>query len=195
MKKLLSLVLALLMCLCALIPAVAEEAAPEVTDAPAAVETPDVNLPIALADYQAAYEAIIAASAPDCKITWSSVEQDGNTIWMATIDDSFTSVMLLVEDDQVVEIACLMQSELSNDAVLTYLSMGGYAGAALMLDEDTDALTATDYFMAEMYMLFTSATQGDSSESICGLPGGISISPLEDGSYQYYFVLSLTAAE
>lgn len=192
MKKLLSLTLALLMCLCILIPATAEETAD--TTGEVLTETPDINLPVTLADYQKAYETIVATIAPDCKVAWSSVEQDSGIVWMAIINDSFTSVMLLTDGENIQEIACLMQSELSNDALLTFLSMGGYAGASLMLDEDTDAVTATDVFMLEMYTLFTAAAEGNAPESICGLPGVISISAMDENIYQYYFVLSLNTA-
>lgn len=190
MKKFLSLVLALILGLCALTPALAEEAA----STQAASELPDINLPVLLADYQKAYEAVIAANAADCAVSWESVEQENGVVWIATINNSFTSLMLLTDGEYVAELACLMQSELSEDALLTFLSMGGYGGAALMLDEDTDAAAASEAFMNELFSIFSAMLSGESPENICGLPGGISISLVDESTYQYYFVLQLNAS-
>ncbi len=187
MKKLFSLTLALLMLLCVLAPALAEETV--------ITELPDLNLPMTADEYKAAYEAIVTANAPTCQVTWLPVEQDGGTVWIATIDNSFTSLMFLVQGEHVAEIACIMQSELSEDMLLTFLSMGGYGGAALMLDEDTSAAEASAAFMLEMANVFSAISQGIQPEDIGGLPGGINISPLESGAYQYYFVLRLTPVE
>lgn len=121
MKKLLSLFLALLLCLGALPAAMAEEA-----PADEAAVLPDVTPPISLTAYQQAYETVIAANAPECTVTWNPVEQDGSTIWMAVINNAFVSVMLLADGENVAEVACITQGEASEDALLTFLSMCGY---------------------------------------------------------------------
>lgn len=184
MKKLISLILALMLCLSVLPLAAAEEAA-----------APALNLPISLEAYQQSYEAVIAEAVPGCTVTWSSAPIEGGECWMATINDSFVSVMLLPADGQVSEIAVLMQSDLSETTLMTFLSMAGYAGAALLRDEDTTSLVACDAFMAELLSVFSAIYSGEAPQSIYGMPGAINITPMEDGTYQYYFILKLTPDE
>lgn len=183
MKKLLSLLLAL-MYLCALLPAAAEE-----TDRPA------LNLPIALTDYQAAYDALLTDVVPGCSIAWTNAPMEGGECHMALVNDSIVSVMALTADGQVQELAVLIQAPLEESTLMTFLSMAGYAGAALLRNDQVSSLNACDAFIGELYTVFSIMTAGGQTESIYGLPGGISISPLADGSYQYYFVLRLTPAE
>lgn len=192
MKKFLSLMMALLLCLCALAPAMAEDAAPAEDPAEA---VPAVALPIAIDAFKAAYEAILTLNAPDCTLTWNSQEQNGQTIWMASINDSFVGLMLLADGENVAEIACLMQGELNENNLLTFLSMGGYGGAALLHNAGMEASGATETFMNTLFATFTQMTQGDQPDDICGLPGAMSISKLDENLYQYYFILKLTAAQ
>lgn len=183
MKKLVSLLLALV-CLCSLLPAAAEEA-----------DLPALTLPVALADYQAAYEALLADVVPGCTVSWTSAPMEGGECYMALVNDSFIGVMVLEADGQAQEVAVLMQSALDEDSLMTFLSLAGYAGAALLRSDEVSSVTACNAFVGELYTVFSIMTAGGQSESIYGLPGGVSISPLEDGSYQYYFVLQLTPAE
>lgn len=187
MKKLLSLLSALLLCLCSLTPALAEEAASHTA-----------NIPITLADYQKAYEAVILANAPEASIVWSTAPIENGEAHLATIDNSFVSVMLLPDGEYVAEVAVLMEADLTESALLAFLSMAGYSGAALLLDEDTDAETASQTFMNEVVSVFMLLSEGTSPEDICGLPAGLSITTTESGAYQFYFILKLnedTAAE
>ena len=183
MKKLIALTLALLLCLCAL-PAPAEEAA-----------APALNLPITLEAYKQAYEAVINGVLPGNTITWTSAPLGNDTdavSHMAMINDAFISVMLLPVDDQVTELAVLLQADLSEGTLMTFLSMAGYAGAAMLIDEDTTAVEACDAFRSELINAFVSLQNGVAPESIYTLPGMLNITPMGDGTYQYYFVLSLT---
>lgn len=184
MKKLISLLLALV-CLLALTPVMAEE------EAPAA---PAVNLPITLEAYQQAYEALITTTIPDSKVTWSSAAlEDGGEAWMGLINESMVGVMLLPVDGVVTELAIVVQSDLTEDNLFAFLSMAGYAGAALLVDEDTPAEDAMNAFMNELFGVFTDITSGIQPEDIYGLPGGISITAMADNTevFQYYFVLNL----
>lgn len=182
MKKLISLLLALA-CLLSLSPVVAEEEA-----APA----PAVNAPITLEAYQQAYETLIAAVVPDCTVTWSSAQlEDGSEAWMGIINDAFAAVMLLPVDGMVSEIAVLLQSDLTEDTLFTFLSMAGYAGAALLVDEETTPEAACSAFVDELYIVFSAMVSNEQPENIYGLPGAMSISAAADGSYQYYFILKL----
>lgn len=185
MKKLTALFLALLLCLSSL-PVLAEEAT-----------VPALNLPITLDSYKQAYEAIINGVLPGNTISWTSAPLGNGTdaeSHMALIDDAFISVMLLPVDGQVAELAVLLQADLSESTLMTFLSMAGYAGAAMLIDEDTTAVEACDAFMSELINAFVSIQNGVAPESIYTLPGMLNITPMGDGTYQYYFVLNLTQA-
>lgn len=184
MKKLASLLICAFLLLCALGPALAEETA-----------ALTVSLPISLADYQKAYEAIIAENAPGCTVAWSSAAAEGKEAWLGVINHSVVGVMLQPEGESVAEVAVLITAELSEASLQTFLSLAGYCGAALLLDEDTDAASAMQAFMNEIYAVFTAISEGVTPEDICGLPGVLSISAAEDGMYQFYFLLNLTAAD
>ena len=102
--------------------------------------------------------------------------------------------MLLENEGQVSELAVLLQADLSENALMTFLSMSGYAGAALLADEDTTATQACDAFMGELMNVFIAIQNGQTPANIYTLPGMINITPMEDGTYQYYFVLQLAPA-
>ena len=183
MKKLLSLA-AVFMLLCCLLPAAAEEA-----------ERPALNLPISLEAYQQAYNALMAEVVPDCTISWVSAPMEGGECHMAVVDDSFISVMVLSADGQAQEVAVLLQSTLDEGSLMSFLSMAGYAGATLLCSEAVTPVEACDAFVAEMLNLLSAINQGQQPDNVYGLPGGISITAQPDGSYQYYFVLSLADAQ
>ena len=53
---------------------------------------------VMLADYQKAYEAVIAANAPECTVSWSATaREDGREAYMGAINGVFVSVLLLPE--------------------------------------------------------------------------------------------------
>ena len=181
MKKLLSLLL-VLMGLCALLPA-------------ATAEAPALNLPITAQDYMASYEALLADVVEGVTVTWNSTPMEDGECWMAVVNDSFVSVMVLTAGGQAREIAVLIQGALDEDTLMTFLSMAGYAGAALLRSEAVTSEAACDAFVAEMFNVLSAINQGQQPENIYGLPGGINVSTTEDGACQYYFVLSLTDAQ
>ncbi len=187
MKKLISLLTALLLCLCAMLPALAEEPAPS--------PAPALLLPMTLETYQQAYEAVIADVLPDCTVTWSTAPIEGGECYMATINSAFISVMLLPVDGQVTELAVLLQADMSESTLMTFLSMAGYAGAALLRSEEVTSMQACDAFIGELLNVFNQIYAGTQPGSIYGLPGGINITPMPDGTYQYYFILKLNSAE
>lgn len=174
----------------------AESATTDATAAPAATDgaLPDLNLPITLEAYQQAYDAVINGVTTGNTVKWSASPLEDSEAWIATVNDAFVSVMLLPADGQVSELAVLLQADLSENTLMTFLSMGGYAGAALLVDEDTTAEQACDAFMAELLTVFLAIQNGEIPENIYNLPGMINITPLEDGTYQYYFVLRLDPA-
>ena len=185
MQKLVSILLILLLCLCAL-PIAAEESV-STADAPA------VALPVSFERYQAAYEAVIAANAPDAAVSWREAEQNGRTIRMAVISDAFVSVMALLEEGNVTELAVAVQAGLDQDTLYSFLSMAGYSAAALLVDDDTDATAASIAAMNTVFDVFTAMTEGRAVDSILGLPGVISISAPDETSWQYYFSLKVVA--
>lgn len=187
MNKLTALILSLLLCLGALLPAAAEEPAP--ADVPAAA--PVVSLPVSFEAYKAAYEAVLADNAPNATVTWNAVEEDGRSIRMAVINDSFVSVMVLLEEEMVTDLAVVLKADLSQETLLSFLSMSGYCGAALLVSEEVSAAEATMTFMDELYVFFTAMTEDKTPESLCGLPGGMSISSADNSTWQYYFALKL----
>lgn len=185
MKKLISLTLALLMCLCALLPAAAQEAPAQETAAPA------VNAPLTLDAYKAAYETVITTILPECTIAWNTSPMEEGEAWIAVINDAFPSVMVLAKEGMVDEIAVLMQSDMSETSLMTFLSMAGYAGAALLQDEEVSAEAACEAFIAELYTVFNGILNGEQPEDIYGLTGAINITSVADGAFQYYFILKL----
>ena len=185
MKKLLSLTLALLMCLCALLPAAAQEAPAQETAAPA------VNAPLTLEAYKAAYETVITTILPECTVAWTSSPLEEGEAWLAVVNNSFVSVMVLPVDGVVSEVAVLLQADMSEETLMTFLSMAGYAGAALLQDEEVSTEAACEAFIAELYTVFSGILNGEQPENIYGLPGAINITSAADGTFQYYFILKL----
>lgn len=185
MKKLISLTLVLLMCLCALLPAAAQEAPAQETAAPA------VNAPLTIDAYKAAYEAVITTILPECTVSWNASPMDEGEAWLAVVNNSFVGVMVLAKDGMADEIAVLMQSDMSETSLMTFLSMAGYAGAALLQDEEVSAEAACEAFIAELYTVFSGILNGEQPEDIYGLNGAINITSVADGTFQYYFILKL----
>lgn len=194
MKKLAALLTALL-CLLTLTPAPAEEPAPAAAGSAdeASALLPGIPLPVSVEDYKKAYEAILTANAPDCAVTWTSQEQDGKTVWLASINDSFIGLMFLADGGNVSEIACLMQGDLNENNLLTFLSMGGYGGAALLHHAGMTESEASATFMNELFTVFLAMTGGNQPEDICGLDGAISITLADEATYNFYFILRLDA--
>lgn len=184
MQKFLSLLMAAMLCLCALLPAMAEEA-----------PAPAPQLPITVEAYQKAYEALIADIAPGSTVTWRTVPMEEGECYMGMIDNAFVGVMMLHDNGQVTELAVLMQAGMTQDVLMTFLSLAGYAGATLLRSETVTSTQACDAFLAELIGAFQIMTEGGQPPAICGLPAAISITPQQDGSCQYYFILKLTPAE
>lgn len=183
MRKILALILSAALCLCTLLPALAE-------DAPAAAPQP-----ITTQAYQEAYEALLTTLVPGCTVTWTTAPMEGGECAMAMVDESFIGAMVFDVQGQATEIAVLLQADTSETALMTFLSLSAYAGAALQHAQDVPAAQACEAFMDGLLEAFTRIMDGQQPGLICGLPGIISISPMESGSYQYYFVLQLPAAE
>lgn len=202
MKKLL-IALCLLLCLL-LVGCSSEEdvaatpevtAVPEATDAPAQavpVERPALNTPITVEAYQKAYETLITSVVPETTVSWHSTPAENSVTWLGVLNESFVSVMLLTKDDMVNEVAVLTHADMSETSLTSFLSLAGYAGAALIHDEGVPALESCDHFLTELYTVFSAIMQGTQPESIYGLPGMINISLAEDGSYQYYFIMQVS---
>ena len=168
--------------------------APAATDAPAQaapVERPAVNTPITVEAYQKAYEALLTSIVPETTVSWHSSPTENSETWLGAINDSFVSVMLLTKDGMVNEVAVLTHADMSESSMTAFLSLAGYAGAALLHDEEVPAEEACDHFITELYTVFSAIIAGTQPESIYGLPGMINISLAEDGSYQYYFIMQI----
>lgn len=183
MKKLVSLLLALV-CLLSMTSVLAEDAA---------AETPALNLPLTVEAYQQAYEEVIHFIDPEATIAWTTLTSEDMGAYAAIINESFYSVLILPNEDMTAEIAVLLSADLSEDSLSYFLSLAAYAGAALLVDEEVTPEAACNAFFNELYDVFTSIINDIQPEDIYGLPGGITINLADDGSYQYYFVLSLTA--
>lgn len=184
MKKLVSLLLALV-CLLSMTSVLAEDAA--------AAETPALNTPITVEAYKQAYEEVIHFIDPEATIAWTTLTSEDMGAYAAIINDSFYSVLIMPAEDMTAELAVLLSADLSEDSLSYFLSLAAYAGAALLVDEEVTPEAACNAFFSELYDVFTSIINDIQPEDIYGLPGGITINLADDGSYQYYFVLSLTA--
>lgn len=179
-RKLIALLLTLLLA-AVLLPAAAEEDAA----APTA--------PITIEAYKAAYEAVVAANAPECSITWTESVQDGQTVSCATINNSFVSLLLLHDGGMAAEAAVLINASLTLDNMQSFLSMAGYSIAARLVNDGTEVTAATDSAMSELMMLFTSmASDAAPLQEVCGFPVGPSISALSENVWQFYFVLPIS---
>ena len=187
MKKLISLLLALV-CLLSMTSVLAEDAAAAET-----TETPALNLPITVEAYKQAYEEVIHFIDPEATIAWTTLTSEDMGAYASIINESFYSVLILPNEDMTAEIAVLLSADLSEDSLSYFLSLAAYAGAALLVDEEVTPEVACNAFFNEIYDVFTSIINDIQPEDIYGLPGGITINLADDGSYQYYFVLSMTA--
>lgn len=182
MKKLVCLLTACLLALCCSLPALAADA-------------PAIALPVSLEDFQRNYEAVIAFVMPDATVTWQERTDDRGSVYAALINDAFLSLLVVPEGDNVAQLAAILQTPLSDKAMMTFLSMIGYGGAALLLEEGTDAQTACNEFTTALHAAFSAYLEGQPVSDVCGLPARISLSPLdaEASAWQFYCLLDLSA--
>ena len=192
MKKFLSLLLAAMLCLCALTPAMAEEAA-----AVPAEETPNVTLtlPMSFAAFQENLLAAYARVAPETTITWEERVTDGAVMKVATINDAFTGAFVLLDGENMNEILVAFRGDLSENSIMSFIVLGSYASSALLTMEGMDAEAALNKATLDVFSLCTATLDGAPTNTLFGVPAYFQFSSEDGVNYDYYLIIDFMPDE
>lgn len=176
MKKLISLILALMLCLC-MLPGAAAEASPA--------------LPFSV--FQENYTTVFTTRMPDSQISWITKEINGLETWGALMNEALPLVMATVEDGNVTEIIVIFSGELTEENLSVFVLLCGFTGAALNLTPGTDADAAFDAALNDVYTALTACLENNEPvfplwDASCAFD----VSPQEDGTYDLMLIVDLT---
>lgn len=174
MKKLASLTLALLMCLCTLLPAAAQGG------------------PLLLEDFKADYTTVFSANLPEYSLTWLDGEADGVQTCTALMDGALPMCIVLVEDGYVTTIGVIHQGSTGESDVSVFLVMCALVGSALKVDANPDTGAILTEAADEAYNFLLGDLNGTLTDyTLWGYAADHSFTPLGDGTGEYCLILNL----
>ena len=177
MKKLLSLLLAALLCLGCMIPAMAE--------------TADITLtpPMSFAAFQENLLAAYARVAPETTITWEERVIDGAEMQVATINDAFAGAFVLLDGENMNEILVAFLGDLSENSIMSFIVLASYASSALLTMEGMDAEAALNKATIDVFELCTATLDGTPTNTLFGVPAYFQFSSEDGVNYDYYLII------
>ncbi|MBQ2952391.1 MAG: hypothetical protein IJE07_02430 [Clostridia bacterium] len=183
MKKLLSLLLAAMLCLCALLPAAAEEA-------------PITRAPMAFTTFQALYNDLFTTAYPGNTISWITREISGTEAWGALMNDTLPMAMALLQDGNVSQIVLSYDGPMDEETVTVFIVQCVLVGGSLLTGDGMPAEAAIEEATNTLAENLSQALQGGSNEfSVWGVNALFS-STTEDGTnYEFLLVLTFNAGE
>lgn len=189
MKKLLALILAMVMALCCMAPALAETAG--------AVEAPAVTIatPVLFTDYETQLAAVYAAISPDATITWQPLIGEESLIMVALLNGSTPCVYTQVSDGYIQQMAVELTGPMTEDSIMTFVALSTYATAALLSLNGVDPAEATQLAMLDVYGMFEANLTGSTVEEVFGLPCAFNLIPASETTVTFYYMLDLASAE
>lgn len=185
MKKLLALILAMVMALGCMAPALAETAG--AVEAPAAV----IATPVLYTDYETQLAAVYADAA---EITWQPLIGEESLIMVALLDGATPCVYLQVSDGYIQQLAVELTAPMTEDSIMTFVALSTYATSALLTLNGIDPAEATQLALTEVYGMFEANLSGVTVEEVFGLPCGFNLIPASETTCTFYYMLDLASA-
>lgn len=171
MKKLVSFTLALLLCLCALLPAAAQT-------------------PVTISAFMHNYNLIFGSFATGSTISWQESVEDGQPIWIAYVENTVPMVMVSFDDSgNVKEIVVLLIGDLTEEDLYSFIVMCAFTGTTLKQingDKDVEVSETVDETYAAM---LDSLENGAEIFTLYGAECIFTVQPTADGSSFYLLVL------
>lgn len=171
MKKLISLTLALLMSLCALLPAAAQT-------------------PMTINAFKHNYNLIFSSFATGSAISWQKDSESSLPIWIAYAGN--TVPMVMASDDgsgNVKVIAVPFIGDLTEEDLYSFIVMCAFTGTTLKQisgEQDVDVSETVD----ETYtVMLDNLSNGTDSFTMYGVECDFTVQPTDNGSYLYLLVL------
>ena len=189
MKKLLALILAMVMALCCMAPALAETV--EAVEAPAVT----IATPVLFTDYETQLAAVYAAISPDAVITWQPLIGEESLIMVALLNGSTPCVYTQVSDGYIQQMAVELTAPLTEDSIMTFVALSTYATGALLALNGVDPAEATQLAMFDVYAMFEANLTGSTVDEIFGLPCAFNLIPASETTVTFYYMLDLASAE
>lgn len=171
MKKLISLTLALLMSLCALLPAAAQA-------------------PLSLTAYRNSYNAVFADSLPGHTIDWFSKILDGEETWGARMDDVLPMVMVTVDaSGNVTEVVVSYNGDLTEDDLNVFVVQSAIAGAALKKANGQTNVVLSDTVNETFTCMLASLENDQKHFTMYGVECTFGAVPANNGNYDYILII------
>lgn len=190
MKKLLALILAMVMALCCMAPALAETA-----EVPAEETAVTITTPVLFTDYETQLAAVYAAISPDAVITWQPLIGEESLIMVALLDGTTPCVYLQVSDGYIQQMAVELTGPKTENSIMTFVALSTYATAALLSLNGVDPSEVTQLAMTEVYGMFNANLTGTPVDTVFGLPCGFNLLPASETTVTFYYMLDLASAE
>lgn len=189
MKKLLALILAMVMALCCMAPALAETA-----EVPAEKAAVTIATPVLFTDYETQLAAVYAAISPDATITWQPLIGEESLIMVALLNGSTPCVYTQVSDGYIQQMAVELTGPMTEDSIMTFVALSTYATAALLSLNGVDPAEATQLAMLDVYGMFEANLTGSTVEEVFGLPCAFNLIPASETTVTFYYMLDLSGA-
>lgn len=189
MKKLLSLLLAMVMALGCAAPAMAET-----VEAPAEETAVTIATPVLFTDYETHLAAVYAAVNPDAVITWQPLIGEESLIMVALLGGSTPCVYAQVADGYIQQMAVELTGAMTEDSIMTFVALSTYATSALLTLNGVDPAEATQLAMTDVYGMFEANLTGSTVEEVFGVPCGFNLIPASETTITFYYMLDLASA-
>ena len=171
MKKLISLALAALLCLCMLVPACAQ-----------------TSLPFRV--FQKNFNAVYQSQVGGAQVLWHTATMDGQTVMVPMADDMTMLAMVTLDGMNVRQIVITHNGPADSNEAMAFVIKAALTGAALTRG---DYATPTDAFGGcilqgnDAMMAFMQGRTG--SFAMWGAACMIQIAPHGDGTYDYMLII------
>jgi len=185
MKKLLSLLLAMVIALCCMAPALAETA-----EVPAEKAAVTIATPVLFTDYETHLAAVYADAA---EITWQPLIGEESLIMVALLDGTTPCVYLQVSDGYIQQMAVELTGPMTENSIMTFVALSTYATAALLSLNGVDPAEATQLAMLDVYGMFEANLTGSTVEEVFGLPCGFNLIPASETTVTFYYMLDFAS--
>lgn len=176
MKKLLSLILAMLLGLCML---------------PAAGESVRDSVPFDA--FQTSYAAAYTALFGDIPLSWITDTVDDEETWVALMDETLPLAMVTVQDGVIRDIAVLYDAPATDDELFSFIMMCSLTGVALQAEEAADPSASFQSAVNDVYDALDACLAAEMpTGTLWGAPCYFEFEPQDDGNCHFLLVLDIT---
>lgn len=172
MKKLIALTLALLLCLCTLVPASAQSS-------------------VRLSTFKTTYNNVVKTLLPNFTVTWSDAS-DG-TSSTAMLNGVIPGCVVLVENGYVTTVGVIYEGTLDEDNISVFLSLCSIAGTTLKkMNSSADINTLFKTTSTETYDFLLGDLNGTlTSHKLWGYDAVQEFEVLSNGDCQFLFMVTI----